>query len=1166
MGGIVKAMGGHGKKRKQQQQVQQQRKDQANQKRQSLAAEATATGCPHVKKAVQFNNIRGAIRSSSVIECKDCKALSDAPKLEDAEICACLNCGRLSCVRATTHKHALKHQNQNKSHALVVNVVSFEVWCYECDRAVVAEPDTNLHACLIHIKRCFSNEKALEEEQALLRKKKLAIPSRSMPGIPVRGLINLGNTCFFNAIMQGLNQVYQLHERLEQLRPVGFEVPVRAQGRDSLVVRLEMGPGALTQAMQGLLTEFRVEGSGVISPRTVFSRISQVTPRFSSMQQQDSQELFSCLLNSIRTEEGKRVKSVVLKSLNLKNVPAAKVSDDDRAALRDYGKAIDQSSFVDEIFGGQTVSSVTCLECDTVSSIYEHFLDLPLPLPDDSPVRGNLYAAGVASLGGTAKKATQHSTKRNSEMAGRKSSHSSIVDDLISQVEPKKPAMSKHMSKKEARKQKKEAKRKGKQKGGGGKDDAQSDVCTSSSREDSRSADQAQEDTHSADQAQEDTHSATDTEQSAGSTETAAGGEQPAPRQEAKSTPEQLDVADSWEDLDNDGSAAVGNTSSGSSADACSASQRGESDSHSWSTACEVASYAGDSQLSITPVMSDQSPMHVSMGTSPLGSNVVDESHLQLDGSGSETGCNEHPTAYEVPVPVGKSDLAADGGLSLSDGSVDEKDNDCGHPASAAIAEDVPSAVDSGVGLCSSGGSSMVGQPVDVTSSSASDLTQAASIAAAKTTHVLPIDSANSQGVSSSVTGCPSVTCSPATIAVDSEKSVGRDGAATPAHSADAAAAAGQAVAGNNTAPTLVANSLQHYDPTSAKSLADTGLLDWSLAGSLKRFINAELLDGANKFGCQTCTDQQRQQLLADGNMGGEEKVSAVKTLASKQLLLHRLPSILTLHLKRFKHTSVSRAQKISKHVSFPFLLDMSQFCSASADVSRDANGKIVYSLFAVTEHSGNMRGGHYTAYVKSRKQQQPQQQVDVSAPSPAHSTGAAASASTARSEGEQPSIVSPTENDNKENAKETRNSATADAGELCAAEDVVRVETVVVTTDTPVVATEQGVLPGGTTPEDNFTDIAQTNTGSPVLDTVSAIDTPPRTPDETATPTSETGPAPDIPVAPSAGSSTASSAAYSVPDGSWFHVSDTCVRAASEEQVRNSQAYILFYERLLPS
>uniref|UniRef100_A0A8C4QNJ6 USP domain-containing protein n=1 Tax=Eptatretus burgeri TaxID=7764 RepID=A0A8C4QNJ6_EPTBU len=56
--------------------------------------------------------------------------------------------------------------------------------------------------------------------------------------------------------------------------------------------------------------------------------------------------------------------------------------------------------------------------------------------------------------------------------------------------------------------------------------------------------------------------------------------------------------------------------------------------------------------------------------------------------------------------------------------------------------------------------------------------------------------------------------------------------------------------------------------------------------------------------------------------------------------------------------------RKVTTFVSFPTVLDLAPFCVKSCKVCAS---KVPYGLYGVVEHSGTMRGGHYTAYVKVR-------------------------------------------------------------------------------------------------------------------------------------------------------------------------------------------------------
>jgi ubiquitin carboxyl-terminal hydrolase 16/45 len=140
-----------------------------------------------------------------------------------------------------------------------------------------------------------------------------------------------------------------------------------------------------------------------------------------------------------------------------------------------------------------------------------------------------------------------------------------------------------------------------------------------------------------------------------------------------------------------------------------------------------------------------------------------------------------------------------------------------------------------------------------------------------------------------------------------------------------------------------------------------------SLQSCLYKFTSPEILSGLNKFGCENCTRvHNRNNNSNKAQQSAQQRT--VYTQAIKQYLLCELPAVLTIHLKRFQQHGY-RLEKVNKHVNFPLQLDLSPYTSKHCTNLVD-NANVVYSLYGLVEHSGRLNGGHYTAYVKSRKKQ----------------------------------------------------------------------------------------------------------------------------------------------------------------------------------------------------
>jgi hypothetical protein len=93
------------------------------------------------------------------------------------------------------------------------------------------------------------------------------------------------------------------------------------------------------------------------------------------------------------------------------------------------------------------------------------------------------------------------------------------------------------------------------------------------------------------------------------------------------------------------------------------------------------------------------------------------------------------------------------------------------------------------------------------------------------------------------------------------------------------------------------------------------------------------------------------------------------KCPCTRQQAISRPPEFLTIHLKRFQISNRGYTSKLSEHIEFPFLLNLTPYCSVVPDEGTDdifdEDGEVAYSLYGIVEHSGNLHWGHYVAYIK---------------------------------------------------------------------------------------------------------------------------------------------------------------------------------------------------------
>lgn len=117
----------------------------------------------------------------------------------------------------------------------------------------------------------------------------------------------------------------------------------------------------------------------------------------------------------------------------------------------------------------------------------------------------------------------------------------------------------------------------------------------------------------------------------------------------------------------------------------------------------------------------------------------------------------------------------------------------------------------------------------------------------------------------------------------------------------------------------------------------------------LQKFVEREELGDSERFFCNSCKSKQP---------------------STKQFWIRRLPTVLCLHIKRFRWTAYART-KLDTFIEFPLSgLDMSGYLLKNLSGTRFSNaGSPLYDLAAVIVHHGTGAGsGHYTAYATNNQ------------------------------------------------------------------------------------------------------------------------------------------------------------------------------------------------------
>uniref|UniRef100_A0A8C1EE76 Ubiquitin carboxyl-terminal hydrolase n=1 Tax=Cyprinus carpio carpio TaxID=630221 RepID=A0A8C1EE76_CYPCA len=202
--------------------------------------------------------------------------------------CPYVGCGESYSDHSTIHAQAKKHN-------LTVNLTTFRVWCYVCEREVFLEPKPVTPVSLTH--RCKPHDQVKSSDYSKHLTEMLPIAVADEEGseseedeLKPRGLTgmkNIGNSCYMNAALQALSNCPPLTQ---------FFLDCNG------LVRTDKKP-ALCKSFQKLVSELwhRKRPSYVV-PTSLFHGIKLVNPMFRGYAQQDTQEFLRCLMDQLHEE------------------------------------------------------------------------------------------------------------------------------------------------------------------------------------------------------------------------------------------------------------------------------------------------------------------------------------------------------------------------------------------------------------------------------------------------------------------------------------------------------------------------------------------------------------------------------------------------------------------------------------------------------------------------------------------------------------------------------------------------------------------------------------------------------------------------------------------------------------------------------------------------
>uniref|UniRef100_A0A674HVX8 Ubiquitin carboxyl-terminal hydrolase 19 n=1 Tax=Taeniopygia guttata TaxID=59729 RepID=A0A674HVX8_TAEGU len=212
---------------------------------------------------------------------------------------------------------------------------------------------------------------SVEDDEDEDEKKKVCLPGFT-------GLVNLGNTCFMNSVIQSLSNTRELRDYFHDR---SFESEINYNNPLGTGGRLAIGFAMLLRALwKGTHHAFQ--------PSKLKAIVASKASQFTGYAQHDAQEFMAFLLDGLHEDLNRIQNKPYTETVDSDGRPDEVVAEEawQRHKMRN-------DSFIVDLFQGQYKSKLVCPMCSKVSITFDPFLYLPVPLPQKQKVLTVYYFA-----------------------------------------------------------------------------------------------------------------------------------------------------------------------------------------------------------------------------------------------------------------------------------------------------------------------------------------------------------------------------------------------------------------------------------------------------------------------------------------------------------------------------------------------------------------------------------------------------------------------------------------------------------------------------------------------------------------------------------------------------------------------------------------------------
>ncbi|KAM9820925.1 ubiquitin carboxyl-terminal hydrolase 20 [Neosynchiropus ocellatus] len=304
--------------------------------------------CPHLDSVGEVTKDDLLLKSKGT--CHSCEA--GGPNLWAClqHECSYVGCGESFSDHSTLHAHS-------KKHSLTVNLTTFRIWCYVCEREVFLDHRPSLVPAASHQCKASEQEASAHTLSHPLKGVPIAVAEEEcseseedeLKPRGLTGMKNIGNSCYMNAALQALSNCPPLTQ---------FFLDCNG------LVRTDKKP-ALCKSYQKLISElWHKKRPSYVVPTSLSHGIKLVNPMFRGYAQQDTQEFLRCLMDQLHEELKEPLSDFTLSSENIDR--DERRGDGDRSPSEDDFLSCDSGSSSDRGEGGGAGDGDLLLhdECD----------------------------------------------------------------------------------------------------------------------------------------------------------------------------------------------------------------------------------------------------------------------------------------------------------------------------------------------------------------------------------------------------------------------------------------------------------------------------------------------------------------------------------------------------------------------------------------------------------------------------------------------------------------------------------------------------------------------------------------------------------------------------------------------------------------------------------